>query len=189
VLDLKHIGVAGHSFGAYTALCIAGRHLIGLPGISVDLRDPRVSACIAMSSPAMQRERANGSYADISIPCFHMTGTEDASMVGESDIGVRRLPFDAMQKSDEYLLDLEGAHHLAFSDNEPVSPPRNPAHWPLIYSSSTAFWDAYLLHDEAALKWLRDGGFTALLGKLGTFEHKSPAANAPQAPVAPKKDG
>lgn len=56
-LDLKRIGVAGHSFGAYTAMAIAGQ-----TGGRSSFRDPRVSAAIAMSAPA---PKGNGTYAKI----------------------------------------------------------------------------------------------------------------------------
>jgi len=40
-----------------------------------------------------------------------------------------------------------------------------------ILSSSTAFWDAFLKEDRAALKWLSEG-FASELGDKGVFERK-----------------
>src|SRR5215831_17393300 len=39
-LDLSHIGVAGHSFGAYTALAVAGEVLVGPRGGTLSFMDP-----------------------------------------------------------------------------------------------------------------------------------------------------
>jgi predicted dienelactone hydrolase len=49
-LDLKRIGVAGHSFGAFTTLAIAGQKFGGAQR-NIPFADPRVKAAIAMSAP------------------------------------------------------------------------------------------------------------------------------------------
>ncbi len=176
-LDLAKLGVAGHSFGAYTSLCSAGRVLVGPGGTRYEVADARVKAALAMSPQGNERERANGSWSSFATPCFHMTGTKDTSpIVGDSTPEERRIPFDVIDKCEQYLLILEGAQHMAFSDSGRGS--RNPAHWPLILASSTAFWDAELKGDAKALAWLQGGEFAALLGKEGAFEHKG-AKSAP----------
>src|SRR5699024_7666657 len=50
-LDLDHIGMAGHSFGSYTTLAIAGEVFSTALGGELSVGDPRVKAAIAMSSP------------------------------------------------------------------------------------------------------------------------------------------
>lgn len=177
-LDLAALGVGGHSFGAYTALCAAGRVLTAPGGkLEYALGDPRVKAALAMSPQGHERERTNGTWKKLATPCFHMTGTDDTSPIsGDSRPAERRIPFDCIDAPDQYLLILQGAQHMAFSDAGFGTGGRDPDHWPLILSSSTAFWDAHLKHDAQALAWLRDGGFAALLGKQGTFEHKGAAA-------------
>lgn len=179
-LDLERIGVAGHSFGAYTALCAAGRDLVGPAGNKLDVGDPRVKACLAMSPQGKEHERKNGTWAEVGVPCFHMTGTKDSSPIrNDATPKERRIPFDAIEHAEQYLLILDGGTHMTFSDTGFGGMQRPSAHWPVILSSSTAFWDAHLKGDAKALAWLRDGDFAALLGKQGTFEHKSPAASAP----------
>ena len=179
-LDLAALGVAGHSFGAYTTLCSAGRVLVGPTSQRYEVADRRVKAAIAMSPQGYERERTNGTWSSFATPCFHMTGTKDSSpIVGDSKPEERRIPFDVIDKCEQYLLILEGAQHMAFSDAGRGG--RNPAHWPLILSSSTAFWDAELKGDAKALAWLRDGAFAAVLDKQGTLERKaakSPASDA-----------
>ena len=49
-LDLSRIGMAGHSFGAWTALAVIGEVFIGPGGREASLPDRRVKAAIAMSA-------------------------------------------------------------------------------------------------------------------------------------------
>lgn len=172
-VDAKAIGVAGHSFGAYTTLCIGGRVLVGPLGAAVELADPRVKACVAMSPQGNARERENGTWAKFAAPCFHMTGTRDESPIrGDSKPEERRIPYDAIAREDQYLLILEGAAHLAFSDRVAGIGRRDTDHHAIIRSASTAFFDAYLRGDAEALAWLRGGGFGAWLSDRGLYAHK-----------------
>ena len=177
-LELEAIAVAGHSFGAYTALCAAGRDLVLPGGGKLEVSDPRVKACIAMSPQGNARERSNASWREFACPVLHMTGTHDTSPIrGDSKPAERRIPFDTIDRAEQYLLILDGAEHSAFGDTLRGFGRRNPAHEPLIFASSTAFLDAYLRADAKALAWLRDGGFALQLGALGTFETKRPRSN------------
>ncbi|MCC7012434.1 MAG: acetylhydrolase [Planctomycetes bacterium] len=179
-LDFERVGVAGHSFGAYTALCAAGRDLVKPFGGRVVVRDARIRACVAMSPQGSERERRNGTWSTFECPVLHMTGTLDTSPI-TPDVGPteRRIPFEAIERAQQYLLVLEGAEHLAFGDSERrAASRRDPRHWPLILASSTAFFEAYLRGDTAALVWLREGGFERTLGPHDTFEAKLPSAKA-----------
>lgn len=161
-LDLKHIGVAGHSFGAYTTLASVGQSV----GRNRTLADPRISAAIPMSAPVPARPGVDldDVYRPINVPVFHMTGTRDDSPIGNTTAKQRRLPFDHGAGHPRYLLILKDANHMAFAD-------RGDANYhELICVGSTAFWDAYLRNDAAAKKWLTEGGFKAALGDAGTFE-------------------
>ena len=175
-LDLGSLGVAGHSFGAYTALCAAGRDLVAPLGVKLEVSDPRVKAALAMSPQGHEPETKNDTWSEFACPCFHMTGTKDSSPInGDSKPAERRIPYDTIDRADQYLLILDGGTHMAFSDTG-LGLGRDPADHPLIQSGSTAFFDAYLRHDEQALAWLKGGGFAAELAKNGTFEHKDAAA-------------
>ena len=60
-LDMQNIGVAGHSFGAYSALMIAGQVYHGPLGGVRSLGDPRVKAAVIMSAgPCQGTERGSG---------------------------------------------------------------------------------------------------------------------------------
>jgi predicted dienelactone hydrolase len=170
-LDFDRVGMAGHSFGAWTTLVIAGQ---GLAGGGLSLADPRVKAAIEMSAPVPRKgQDLDRAYGGIKIPVFHMTGTLDDSPIGDTTAEERRIPFDHIHGVDQYLVTFEGGDHMIFSGRA-----RRPAHpkdalfQDRIRAGSVAFWDAYLRGDAGARDWLARGGYTALLGKDGRLEQK-----------------
>ena len=94
-LDLKRIGMAGHSFGAYTTLAVAGEVFVLPLGREVSMADPRDQGRHRheFAGPAQPAQRQKA-FRQIKIPCLHMTGTEDDSPVGDTKKEERRLPFD-----------------------------------------------------------------------------------------------
>ena len=173
-LDLDRIGVAGHSFGAYTTLAIAGETFLTRTGKEVSGADPRVKAAIPMSAPlSSNRLRADEAFAKIKIPCLHMTGTKDTSPIGRSNPSDRRVPFDHINGSDQFLITFEDGDHMIFSGRGLLPGGGKDALFQnFIKMSSIAFWDAYLKGDEKAKAWLTGNGFKAALGSDGTFEKK-----------------
>jgi predicted dienelactone hydrolase len=174
-LDLDRVGVAGHSFGGYTTLAVAGEVFFGLTGNEYSDADPRVKAAIAMSAPApLSKRDLDASFAKIKIPIFHMTGTRDDSPIGETKAEDRRIPFDHIKNAREYLVIFKDADHMVFSGRlaGTGNGERDAFFQKFILSSSTAFWDGYLKKDGNAMIWLACGGFRDALGKDGTFEKK-----------------
>lgn len=171
-LDLDRIGVGGHSFGAYTALAVAGQ--IFTPGANPNsaLADARVKAVIPMSAPVpANKRRLDESYANVRIPCFHMTGTKDTSPIGDTRPEERRLPFDHCRNSDQFLLTFKNGDHMIFSGRGSRPSRQERKFQELICESSTAFWNAYLRNDGKFKMWLTNE-FTIALGANGTFETK-----------------
>lgn len=162
-LDLDRIGCAGHSFGANTAMLIAGQTL----GIGNEVfRDPRVKATLALSEPvpSIMPETV---FKTVDTPVLHMTGTRDDSPVGETMAAARRIPFDRIEGPAQYLLILKDGDHMVFVR------PQSPVHQKLIEEASTAFWEAYLEDSPQALAWLNTE-FPKLSKAEGTFEIKAP---------------
>lgn len=181
-LDLSRIGVAGHSFGAFTTMAIAGAHFPVLGDDAHNL-DPRVKAAIAMSTPTTQDNDA--AFDDIKIPIFHMTGTKDESpkglssassdpIVGKTKAAERLRPFLHTKHAPAYLLVFEDGDHLVFSGRLTESRVSDKDFQARVLSGSTAFWNAWLKEDKDARQWLDDGGFLSAVGKLGTFEVSHP---------------
>ncbi|HEY0512356.1 MAG TPA: hypothetical protein VGH73_10655 [Thermoanaerobaculia bacterium] len=174
-LDLQRVGMAGHSFGAWTTLVVAGQNPGRQPSEG-PLADPRVKAAIEMSAPVpRQRENLDRVYAGIHIPVLHMTGTLDDSPLGETKAAQRRIPYDHIHGADQYLVTFQGGDHMIFSGrfaNDAQRGPKDELFQDLIRQGTTAFWDAYLKGDAEAKAWLAKGGYAAALGKDGTIEAK-----------------
>lgn len=198
-VDKERIGVAGHSYGAYTVLALAGqgkhKQSALAQKIMGDLTDPRIKAMIPMSAPVDARAvKRGGHYDAINVPMFHMTGTRDDSMITGAKAKGRRVPFDGIHKNDGYLMILNEGDHMVFSgrrrstrqtpdqDPEAIVPgdpnsertirERDAVWHDLIERSSLAFWRAYLLDDADAKAWLQGEGFKKALGNEGTLEMK-----------------
>ena len=89
----------------------------------------------------------------------------------------RRVPFDHMKSSDQYLVIFDGGTHALFNGPTRLHPDSkgDAALRALIQQASTAFWDAYLKNDAAAKQWLTSDEWQKTLGNAGTFEQKHPA--------------
>jgi len=115
-LDTAHVGVAGHSFGASTALALAGAK-VSQPGGQVrDYSDPRPSAFIALSPQGPNQGLfEDGSWAQINRPVFVITGTLDRGLDG-SPWTERRKVYEGLPAGDKVLAVFRGASHLDFAD-------------------------------------------------------------------------
>jgi hypothetical protein len=181
-LDLTQLAVAGHSFGAFTALALAGEVFENPRGGEITFTDPRFLAAIPMSAPVAAPERANPkrAFGGIKIPCLHMTGTKDFSPIGETGVEHRRMPFDFATVADQYLLTLREGDHSVFAGRRAKGTvEKDQIFHDLIRMSSTAFLDAYIRGDAAAKRWLGGGGFAAALGRNGVIEKKDGAKPNP----------
>jgi predicted dienelactone hydrolase len=180
-LDLKSIGFAGHSFGGYTTLALAGETFILPLGKTKRYDEPRIKAAIQMSAPApANRREMDKAFGSITIPVMHMTGTKDfLEILPQTTAADRRIPFDHMGNSETCLVIFNGGDHFIFSGRErmaatPEKLAQDAVFQELIRAGTTGFWDAYLKGSAAAKKWLLEGGYTNLVGGQATFERKAP---------------
>lgn len=170
LIDENEIGMAGHSFGAWTTLAVVGEKTAsGRPFV-----DSRIKAAIAMSAPVPGgRAAAAGQFDNIPVPVFHMTGTRDDSPIGDTSAPERRIPYDQSTTPGTCLLILNGADHMTFSGRMIGGLLKDDARFQaIIVPASIAFWEATLRGNKDAHAWLYGGGFAALLGKQGTFEFR-----------------
>ena len=168
-LDLAHVGMSGHSFGAITTQAVSGQ--VYSAGSFVD---PRIDAAIAMSPSRPFAGDVGRAFARVKIPWLLMTGTNDTSPIGNIDAASRLAVFAALPPGNKYELVLAGAEHSIFSDRALPGDrqPRNPKHQPAILALSIAFWDAYLRDDAAARAWLNGNGPRALLQADDRWQRK-----------------
>jgi len=164
------IGMAGHSFGAWTTLAVTGETVKS----GVFFVDPRIKAAIAMSAPVVGGTAAAvGMFTGVRVPVFHMTGTRDYSPIGDTTAPERRIPYDQSSVPGTCLLILNGADHMTFSGHAfGVYRSDDARFQALILPASVAFWNATLRGNTAAREWLYHGGFAAMLGTQGTFESR-----------------
>jgi predicted dienelactone hydrolase len=164
-LDLEDIGMSGHSFGAVTTQAVSGQS--GFGGL-MNFTDDRIKAAVAMSPSTPRGRNTKRTFKCVNIPWLLMTGTEDLSVIGNTDLASRLAVFPALPDGDKYELVLFEAEHSAFSDRSLPGDKlkRNPNHHQAILALSTAFWDAYLNNNDSAKAWLQgDGVKSALEGK------------------------
>ncbi len=181
--DMERVGLAGHSFGAWSALVGGGQQIISPSGRKLELADPRVKAIIPLSAPVplgpAQRRTA---YDGIRVPALHMTATLDDSPIGRTKVEDRRVPFDQTPTpdrggADSYLLIFNGGDHMTFAGTPKrrtdATQRRNDRTFhPLIRRTTLAFLDAYLRGQTDAEAWLQDGGLAESLGKHASLEMK-----------------
>lgn len=173
LVDLDHIGMSGHSFGANTTLMVSGQKFILANGREFSFDDKRIKASIAFSPPANAKVSEEKIYAAIKIPFFTMTGTEDISLINDTKAIDRRIPYDNMKGPDKYIVTFEGGDHMVFSGQprlRGVNKNDEIIH-DFIRMSTIAFWDSYLKNIPEAKRWLLED-FEKLLISKGIFEKK-----------------
>ena len=117
-IDAAHIVVAGHSYGANTALLAAGAR-VERDGRVLELRDPRYSAAILISAPPFYGESDPAKILKhVTVPTLHITATEDVIQIpgyysGASD---RVAVFEAIGSTRKTLAVFAGGSHSIFTD-------------------------------------------------------------------------
>jgi predicted dienelactone hydrolase len=155
-LDMKKIGMTGHSFGAVTTEAVSGESFAA----GQNFTDPRIQAAIVFSPSAPRTLDAEEAFAEVKIPWLLMTGTKDTAPIGNSDMKSRLSVYPALHGAPKYQVVLNNAEHSVFTDRALPGDhePRNPNHHRVILALSTAFLDAYLRGDAGALAWLNGPG-------------------------------
>ncbi len=156
-LDLKKVGMSGHSFGAVTTEAVSGETL---PIEGQKITDSRITAAIAFSPSPPHGISTAKAFGSVKIPWLLMTGTKDVAPIGNADVPARLSVYPALHGAPKYEVVLFNAEHSAFTDRALPGDrePRNPNHHRVILALSTAFWDAYLRGDADALAWLNGAG-------------------------------
>ena len=149
-IDTSKIGLAGHSFGAFTTLATIGQAHSNKGELRY--KDERVTAAIAIS-PSAPRENQEAAFANIDIPIFHITGKKDDSPVGLTNPEDRKLPYKLMNNSDQYLTVFENADHMIFASqrrrNIFSDEDNNIMH--STKEIGLEFWKKYLSEGESAI--------------------------------------
>lgn len=172
-VDLKNVGMSGHSFGAMTTQVMLGQQFPDEQGILQDYSDPRFK-CGIVYSPVptfhLSGDLPDDVYTGINRPAFYMTGTDDSSPV-EGFGYERRLAVYEHARGEKLLMILKDGDHMVYNGSrgklgQNVNRRR---HETLIKIAALAYWDAKLKGDAAAWEWLIQGGFDTYLNGDGEF--------------------
>lgn len=173
--DQKRLGMSGHSFGAQTTLAVTGQKAASIGGPSG--LDVRITAAIAFSPNARNKNNLARQFGDITLPFFSITGSEDSSILADDTTAAdRRLPYDNMPSGQKYLAVFDGGDHMVFGGHgfgqRRAETPRDEKIQLEVMAGTLAFWNAYLKHDAAARRWLDEGGFKSTIESKDIFERK-----------------
>ena len=183
-LDMKHVGVLGHSYGAYTTMVVAGMRpalnwlqptVAPGQGLGPDLRDKRVVCGVALSPQGPGEPFfIDASYASLKTPLLGITGSKDRQLSGGPEN--RRRAYELWPPGDKYLIWLANADHTAFSDSTGSGRRMLPSSsredvQPVVRAATLLFFNAYLKGDSSARKALTSAGLKPYLrGSVDTVE-------------------
>lgn len=167
-IDLTHMGLCGHSFGALTTQICAGQWTGENDDTAQQLICDGFTAGILYSPVPNFRLKmpAEALYGDFKIPLLFMTGTKDDSPVEGFGHQERMDIFTHANDAMHQLMVMNGADHMVFngSRGQLKSYEGMEEHKRQICESSLAWWNAHLKQDDHAMNWLKNGGIERLVG-------------------------
>jgi len=118
-IDVSKIGVAGHSYGANTAMLISGAKVVTVDPNLVVERDPRIQSALLISAPPLIAQGPmKEALGSISVPTLHVTSLQDTiNLPGyQSTVKDRIAIFDSMGASQKTLAVFNAGGHSIFTD-------------------------------------------------------------------------
>lgn len=187
-LDLDRLGMSGHSFGAVTTLFLGGQR--PAPGIAdrlaAGLPESRFTAFLAFSPQALGADPEH-QFAAFKRPALLITGTLDGRPFPGlgATVEQRMVPFASMPATaNKFFLVINQADHMFFNGTRGLRDigiggresidfaAVESRGYALVKAVSTAYWQAYLSNDAAALRWLKAGDAASLIAGDATLEMK-----------------
>ncbi len=153
----NRIGMSGHSFGAHTALAMAGQK----HPLHAALDEPRLAAFIAFSPALPKGPQPSQALSGIARPLLCVTGTLDNDVLGTGATAEQRMAlFSALPPGHKAQLVLDGADHMTFAGQTgqafntlpraPVSRELQTRHHAEIAAITADWWRATLRGDASA---------------------------------------
>ena len=130
LVDISKIAVAGHSYGANTAMLVSGARVTTTEVQVGELRDIRIQAAILISAPPLVGQGPmEKALSAVSIPTLHITSVDDTiNLPGyRSTVDDRRAVFRAMRASPRTLAVFNTGGHSIFTDRTTRSGPETSA--------------------------------------------------------------
>jgi dienelactone hydrolase len=130
LIDVTQIAVAGHSYGANTAMLVAGAQVNTDRANLAELKDQRIRAAILISAPPLLGQGpAQQVLGAVTTPTLHITSLEDTiNLPGyRSTVEDRIAIFEAMKRSPRTLAIYNTGGHSIFTDRTTRSGPETSA--------------------------------------------------------------
>ena len=116
-MDLDHIGMSGHSFGAVTTQAMAGQ---SYGGGRITYLEKRIDAAVMMSPSKPRLGDAKAAFGGIETPCLLLTGTKDNSPIGGGTPEDRLEVFANLTKAPAWQAVFDGATHMDFGERKTI---------------------------------------------------------------------
>jgi predicted dienelactone hydrolase len=141
-IDVSRLGMAGHSYGAYTTLVVAGARL---ERDCVAANDPLFAgfkaALVVSAQGAGRMFFSDRSFASIRLPLFAITGTKDIGAAGETPPW-RQKAFRDSPPGGKFSAVVDGFGHVDF--DPPADEPTRGATGEALRAMQLEFWAAFL---------------------------------------------
>lgn len=171
-LDRRHIGIGGHSFGAYTAELVGGV-TITVPGQvgPQSFADKRISAILLLSPQGEGRMGLTAhSWDNLHLPMLLMYGSRDFGAWGEPAIW-RSEPYSKSPPGHKYQVEVLGGTHMGFAASSETETVLNHQ-FQCAKLETLAFWNAYLKHSREGAQYLSSNGLRAFSLDAANFASK-----------------
>ncbi|MDX2144167.1 MAG: dienelactone hydrolase family protein [Rhodospirillaceae bacterium] len=159
-LDAQRIAAAGHSFGGWMALIMAGLPVKMPDGSSKSFRDKRVKAMMAYNGIGPMDQIDNDRWGDVKIPVLAASGTNDPGATGDGMLRPWRWrmgAYDLAGSKEKYAVSITMGDHYygGLICREGAGGQPDAEGLSFVNGASSAFLDAYLKADNDAKKFLR----------------------------------
>ncbi len=178
-LNVRHVGVMGHSFGAYTTMVICGMRpaldwmeppVAPGKGLGPDQRDARVSCGVALSPQGADEPFfINESFATLSAPLMGVSGTEDRQQGGLPPANrYKAFSLWPAKQGQHKFVWLANAHHLDFTDStgakqQGIRSANREDVQPIVRAATLLFFNTYLKADTSVAGNLSTNGLQKYL--------------------------
>jgi len=171
-LDETRLGVGGQSFGAFTAMLLAGATVdVSKKERAKSFADPFPKAFLLISPPGRgQQGLTEKSWSAVDRPLMVVTGTRDPGSRNQ-DASWRLDPYQLSAAGDKFAVFIEGASHLSLTglSAEPgaalpkagrktTTAEAEAAIFRDVKAATLAFWEAFLKGDAGARAFLAGDG-------------------------------
>ncbi|MBL8151852.1 MAG: hypothetical protein JNN15_18165 [Blastocatellia bacterium] len=169
-IDRDRVGVAGHSFGSYTAMLMGGaRATLTEEFADLSFKHPLPKAILALSPQGPGRFGfEEDSWRELNLPVMSATGAADETP-GEVPED-RVMPFSLMPPGEKYLFFIndEDADHATFN----LGNKQHPEFSKWLGAAGVAFFDSALKNSAEARAYLVSGTTEAISNNVASIRSR-----------------